>query len=122
MPRMDKLSNFATTWTEDGPRIVVCYHRTNIVRADEDTITLNMGGWDTVTTRRKMNQAAAQFCLPFRVYRDKGTTYMRSTLTGEPVEMDTWADNVLPRHVRATIGAVAEAMGNLAHEAAKKGA
>lgn len=106
MPRMDKLSSHATTIAtgEDGS-VQVVYHRTQIVRFTDDTITLCMGGYDTVTTRRKMNQAAAQFRLPFTVYRDKGETYMRSTLTGEAQIMDTTGRNVLPRKIGASLEA-----------------
>jgi hypothetical protein len=98
---MDKLSNHATTIAADGDAMVVTYHRTQIVRFTDDTITLRMGGWDTVTTRRKMNQAAAQFRLPFSVYRDKGVTYARSTLTGESRPMDDSGPNYLPRKITA---------------------
>jgi hypothetical protein len=100
---MDKLSSHATTIAADGDAMVVTYHRTQIVRFTEGAITLCMGGYDTVTTRRKMNQAAAQFRLPFSVYRDKGETFMRSTLTGETVPMDTTGRNILPRRTRATV-------------------
>ncbi len=105
MPHMDKLSSHATNITHDGAAMVVTYHRTQIVRFTDDTITLCMGGYDTVTTRRKMNQTAAQFRLPFIVYRDKGETYMRSTLTGEAQIMDTMGRNVLPRKIGASLEA-----------------
>lgn len=106
MPRMDKLSNHATTIAtgEDGSLQVV-YHRTTIVAFNDAEIVLRMGGYDTVTTRRKMNQAAAQFRLPFTVYRDKGETYMRSTLTGAAQIMDTTGRNVLPRKIGASLEA-----------------
>lgn len=78
MSRTDKLSSYATTIASDGKYMVVTYHRTQIVKWNDSEIVLDFGGYDTVTTRRKMNQAANQFCLGFSVYRDKGETYVES--------------------------------------------
>ena len=69
MPRMDKLSNYATTWFDNSDHGGVTYHRTNIVSWRDRKITLNSDGWQTVTTKRKMNQAANQFCLRFGVWQ-----------------------------------------------------
>lgn len=82
MPRTDKLSPYRTTWTQDGDNIVVCYVRTNIVKADADTVTLDSGGWQTVTTKRKMNQAANQFGLGYGVFQRKGEWFV-TTRDGE---------------------------------------
>jgi len=75
---MDKLSNYATTisTSANGKDICVVYHSTCIVQFNDDTITLRTGGYDTVTTRRKMNQASRQFGLGYYVQRDKGVTYV----------------------------------------------
>lgn len=69
----DHLSSYKTTWAElpDGG-VTVTYIHTEIVRYDGyqgDTITLRSGGWETVTTKRKMNQAAQQFCLGYMVFQ-----------------------------------------------------
>jgi hypothetical protein len=74
------LSRHATTAAIAETGIVVTYHHTVIVRTDPHarTITLDLGGWDTVTTRAKMNQAAAQFDLGFSVFRKDGITYART--------------------------------------------
>jgi len=72
MPRMDKLSTYCTTVVQAGPLLRVTYHSTDIVTASADLITLRTGGWDSVTTRRKMNQAARQFDLGYGVYRHNG--------------------------------------------------
>lgn len=76
MPAMNKLSTYRTTWTQDGENIVVCYVSTNIVKASADTVTLDSGGWRTVTTKRKMTQAARQFGLGFSVFQRKGDWYV----------------------------------------------
>jgi hypothetical protein len=72
MPRTDKLSNYRTTWDNSG----VTYVSTRIVAWDDDSVTLNSSGWRTVTTKRKMCQAASQFGLGFVVSQRKGEWYV----------------------------------------------
>jgi len=68
MPTMDKLSSYKTTITGDGEgNTLITYQATVIVKFSRDTVTLNSGGWDTVTTKRKMNQASYQFNLGYSV-------------------------------------------------------
>ena len=76
MPHMHKLSNYRTTWFNEGDKGGVTYVRTQIVSWTQDTVTLNSGGYETVTTKRKMNQAANQFALGFGVYQRKGKWYV----------------------------------------------
>lgn len=73
MPRMDKLSKYATAVYRDSEtqRLQVFYHSTCIVEAYPDRINLRTGGWKTVTTKRKMNQAARQFGLDYSVHQHK---------------------------------------------------
>jgi len=78
MPAMNALSSYATTVAGDATAMRVTYHSTVIVEWTDTTITLRTGGWDTVTTRRKMNQAANQFGLNFRVFcKDSETSVVR---------------------------------------------
>ena len=76
MARTDKLSTYRTTWEHDATRGSVTYIRTRIVAWDGDTVTLNSDGWQTVTTKRKMNQAANQFCLRFGVHQKAGEWFV----------------------------------------------
>ncbi len=69
MPQMYKLSNYATTVADHDGKTCVTYHSTCIVEWTNKTITLRSGGWETVTTKRKMNQAANQFNLGFQVFQ-----------------------------------------------------
>jgi len=69
MPSNNKLSTYRTTWHDDGERGGVTYINTEIVRWDGDQVTLNSGGWETVTTKRKMNQAAQQFAKRYGVFQ-----------------------------------------------------
>jgi len=50
--------------------ISVYYRGTEVARKEGNTITLNSGGWETVTTKRRMNQFSNQFCQGrFQVYQ-----------------------------------------------------
>lgn len=65
--------NFPTYCTtvnnSDGATRIV-YHQTAVVRFDADSITLCDGGWQSVTTKRRMNQASEYFNLNFHVYQE----------------------------------------------------
>jgi len=76
MPQMHKLSNYRTTWHSDATKGGVTYIQTEIVKWDADTVTLNSGGWRTVTTKRKMCQAGSQFGLGFGVFQRKGEWFV----------------------------------------------
>ena len=54
--------------TEDGSTRVR-YHNTDVVSFDRDLVTLDTGGWETATTKLRMNQASNQFGLGYRVYQ-----------------------------------------------------
>jgi len=41
------------------------------------TVTLNSGGWRTVTTKARMNQAANQFGLEYTVYQEKDDWFVQ---------------------------------------------
>ena len=69
MPRMDKLSTYRTTWFDNGNFGGVTYINTNIVQWRDGIVTLDSGAWETVTTKRKMNQASRQFALGYTVYQ-----------------------------------------------------
>jgi len=45
------------------------YHNTRVVSFDSEAITLRTGGWSTVTTKTRMNQASNQFGLGYQVFQ-----------------------------------------------------
>ena len=47
--------------------INVRYHNTVIVRFNDNEIKLNTGGWNTFTTKRRMNQVSQEFDLGYYV-------------------------------------------------------
>ena len=52
-------------------KINVVYHSTKIFSWDKETstITLNTGGWDTYTTKKRMNQCLEEFGFAAKVYQ-----------------------------------------------------
>jgi hypothetical protein len=80
----NKLSNYKTTWTENNNGGCVTYTKTNIVKWTKDTIQLNSDGWESVTTKRKMNQASHQFCLQYSVFQ-KNFDWFVTTPNGETI-------------------------------------
>ena len=47
----------------------VRYHQTEVVQFDQNLIVLHSGGWQSVTTKLRMNQTSNQFGLGFSVYQ-----------------------------------------------------
>lgn len=69
MAHMHKLSTYRTAWVDNGDSGSVIYASTEVVSWNNGQITLRSGGWETVTTKRKMNQASSQFALGFGVFQ-----------------------------------------------------
>ena len=78
MAQTHKLGTVATSVrTEDGTT-TIRYHQTDVVKFNkvEGWIQLDSGGWHTVTTKLRMNQAANQFGLGYSVYQRKGEWFV----------------------------------------------
>ena len=74
---MAKLSTYKTAWYGDNDNGSVIYTNTNIVDWDEDSIKLNSDGWQTVTTKKKMNQTSEMFGLDFQVFQKDFDWFVR---------------------------------------------
>jgi len=59
----------STTIVHEGETIKIIYHSTVVVEISKKNIILNTGGWNTSTTKRRMNQASKHFSLGFNVYQ-----------------------------------------------------
>lgn len=84
MGQMSKVSKNNTVVLQ-GPRYLrVILHQTEVVSFDRKTrqVTLNSGGWRTVTTKARMNQTAREYGLGFSVRQSKGAWYVERTATG----------------------------------------
>ena len=77
MPQLSNVSGVATSIRTDADGTHIRYHSTDVVSFTNETITLRTGGWRTVTTKARMNQASNQFALGFSVYQSKGIWYVR---------------------------------------------
>jgi hypothetical protein len=69
MARLDKIGTVATCVYHNGDFTCVKYHYTDVVKFNWDKIILNSNGWQTQTTKTRMNQASNQFGLNFQVYQ-----------------------------------------------------
>jgi hypothetical protein len=119
MPRNDKLSTYRTTWHTGAYGGAVTYTSTEIVSWDADrTVTLDSGGWRTVTTKRKMVQASNQFNLGYTVHQHKGDWFV--TVFGVSPE---GYDSASPEHGAITFpyhdGITFNAFDILAHKASE---
>jgi len=94
MSQTQTVGSHKTTVCEKQGVLSVVYHNTEVVRADSDTITLNTGGWKTVTTKTRMNQAANQFDLDYSVFQKSGKWYV--DYNGATIPFDG-ASLILPR-------------------------
>lgn len=78
MSRQDRVGKTATSIREVTPfTYAVRYHNTDVVTYNAEKITLRTGGWKTVTTKLRMNQASRQFDLGYGVSQRKGVWYVR---------------------------------------------
>ena len=59
-----------------GEHMAVILHGTAVVSWDKNTISLNSGGWRTVTTKARMNQASNEYGLGYTVWQDRGEWYV----------------------------------------------
>lgn len=76
MSRSDRLSMYATTISDRNGNTCITYHGTTIVEFDRECIILRTGGYKSVTTKRKMNQASRQFNLGYGVFQKSFTWYV----------------------------------------------
>lgn len=77
MPSMQKIGQHCTTVSTDGDGTTrVTYHETDVVTFNADKIVLDTGGWQTVTTKTRMNQASNEFGLGYQVYQNNNEWYV----------------------------------------------
>ena len=72
MSQTQEVRGVATSIRSEGGFTHVRYHATDVVSFSDKEIILRTGGWFSVTTKLRMNQAANQFDLGFVVGSDKG--------------------------------------------------
>lgn len=84
MPRMNKVGTTATRVITSGQYgIEVRYHDTRVIFWDrQSTVTLDTGGYNTVTTRTRINQACNQWGLPLSVSTKLGQLTIHNRKAG----------------------------------------
>ena len=77
MSQTYRVGKHATTIsTDDKGWTHVTYHRTQVVSFNYNSVILRSGGWETNTTKLRMNQASRQFGLGFNVFQKDWTWYV----------------------------------------------
>ena len=71
---MSKQLSLGSHTKTDGKSLT--YHSTTVFSVYRNIVTLNSGGWQTVTTKKKMNLAAQIFDAPIHVYQEKNIWYV----------------------------------------------
>lgn len=69
MPQLYKLGTIATHIFKNKKWTCVFYHKTPVVSFTDKTIILDTGGWQTFTTKARMNQSSNVFGLGFNVFQ-----------------------------------------------------
>lgn len=77
MSQLHRISKYKTKIIREGLETRVRLYSTDVVTFCPDRIILNTGGWETVTTKSRMNQASNQFQLGYYVFSKKGQMYCR---------------------------------------------
>jgi hypothetical protein len=88
MARMDKVcGNNTAVFTDETGGLCIVLHRTRVVYilADRSAVMLKSGGHKTTTTKARMNQAAAEYNLPYHVFSKDGEWRVYSKLTNDSV-------------------------------------
>lgn len=91
MARQTQIGRHATTISYIDGYTTVTYHRTPVVRFNYEEIILNTDGWQTATTKTRMNQTSNQYELDYHVhqenhrwfvyYKNKKIPFINNTLT-----------------------------------------
>ena len=69
MAQQSIIGKTATTIRNKDDLFVIRYHQTDIVTFDKHKIELRSGGWETATTKTRMNQTSNQFGLGYQVFQ-----------------------------------------------------
>ena len=76
MTQNNKVGTVATSVFNDNGVMKCVYHHTIVVEWDNKHITLDTGGWQTLTTKTRMNQVSNQYGLGYQVYQEDFNWYV----------------------------------------------
>ena len=89
MAQTARIGKTATKIYRDGDVTRVQYHNTDAVKFDQERIELFTNGWNTKTTKLRMNQASQQLNLGYYVYQKDGEWHV-ITPRGNDLVFDRW--------------------------------
>ncbi len=76
MARTNKVGEHKTAIYQSDGYTCIRYHSTEVVKFNTDEIILNSGGWQTKTTKSRMNKVSDAFQLGFRVSQRQGEWFV----------------------------------------------
>lgn len=85
-----KVGKHKTKVFEEEDYTIIKYHQTEVVKFNNNKIILNSGGYKTLTTKVRMNQASAEYNLGFEVFQKKNKWYIN--YKGKEIE---FKDNII---------------------------
>ena len=86
MAQTQTIGTHKTTVLNKDNSIEVYYHDTMVVYVSGQYLTLSTGGWYTPTTKLRMNQAANQYDLGYRVFQKNYNWFVE--FEGETIPFD----------------------------------
>ena len=73
MAQQNTIGTHRTSKVRVDNKLLVVYHSTPVVQINDTSsgkcVILNNGGWDTATTKTRMNQASNEYGLGFQVFQ-----------------------------------------------------
>jgi hypothetical protein len=94
MSRINQVGSHKTSIYVDSDGFTkVIYHNTPVVSFNDKFIILNTGGYNTNTTKLRMNQSSNQFRLGYQVYQKSHKWYIQFENNLEPIRY--FADSIL---------------------------
>lgn len=89
MPQMTRIGKHNTKIIRQGLETIVKLYATPVVTICPEQVILNTGGWETQTTKTRMNQASNQFQLHYHVYQKQGVWYVHYNNQTHPFQGNT---------------------------------
>lgn len=80
----------ATSYETQSEEVIFTLYKTPIVRIRKHDIWLQTGGYNTVITKRRMNEISKEFNLGYVVYSDKGIWHVQYRGKHGPMSMDKY--------------------------------
>ncbi len=77
MAQQHRLGKGNTNVRGEGNTMIVRFHNTDVVKFTPKTITLNTGGYETATTKTRMNQTSNQFGLGYTVTQKDFSSFVQ---------------------------------------------